>query len=200
MKHLNNFEKFNESRLKDIMVGGAITGATLLGANAIMNNPGRTDIKVNYIETEIAKFPEYRIQTPGSDNNFNLTIGSDGILGVMSKNGKNDRFTITVNEGIDYVYYRTSGGLRSVIYATTDKEMLPKSEKIDLSELEVVEETNSYRILRVDSFWSGLDYIIVNKNYENSGNEFIINNKKYTYLEKRFGFLLGSATFVFECK
>jgi hypothetical protein len=197
MKHLDNFEKFNEGRFKDMMIGGAIAGATLLGANAIMNP--RANIEVNYTETDIAKFPEYYVKTPGSDENFDLTISEDNVLGTKIHVGKSSRYTITVNEGIDYVYYKMSS-FGEVIYATTNKSILPKSERIDLTELEVVEETNSYKILRVSSFWSGLDFIAVDKNYQNSGNEFEIDGKKYTYLQKSFGFLEGTATFVFECK
>jgi hypothetical protein len=86
------------------------------------------------------------------------------------------------------------------IYATTNKSDLPGSEPIDLTELEIVEETGEYRILRVPSFWSSLDFILVNKGYSNTKNEFEMNGERYTYFEKSFSFLEGRASFVVKVR
>ena len=52
----------------------------------------------------------------------------------------------------------------------------------------------------VESFWSGLDFILVNKGYGNTKDEFEMNGDRYTYFEKSFGFLEGHASFVVKCK
>jgi len=77
---------------------------------------------------------------------------------------------------------------------------LPSSQEIDLSGLEIVEETGEYRVLRVPSFWSSLDFILVNKGYSNPKNEFEMNGVKYTYFEKSFSFLEGRGSFVVKVR
>jgi hypothetical protein len=86
------------------------------------------------------------------------------------------------------------------IYATTNKSDLPGGAPIDLTDLEIVEETGEYRILRVPSFWSSLDFILVNKGYSNTKNEFEMNGVKYTYFEKSFSFLEGKGSFVVKVR
>jgi hypothetical protein len=198
MKHLNNFEEHNESKLGKFFAGAAVAGATLWGANAIMNPVTKATAK--YQETDLAHFPEFLVITLGMDDNIQVSVNeNDGVIGSQMKHGKHTRYTITVEEGTDKVYYKVStfGGY---IYATTNKSNLPGSEMIDLSELEVVEENNEYRILRVPSFWSSLDFILVNKGYGNPKNEFEMNGERYTYFEKSFSFLEGRASFVVKCK
>ncbi len=198
MKHLNNFEEHNESKLGKFVAGAAVAGATLWGANAIMNPVTKATAK--YQETDLAHFPEFLVITLGMDDNIQVSVNeNDGVIGSQMKHGKHTRYTITVEEGTDKVYYKVStfGGY---IYATTNKSNLPGSEMIDLSELEVVEENNEYRILRVPSFWSSLDFILVNKGYGNPKNEFEMNGERYTYFEKSFSFLEGRASFVVKCK
>jgi hypothetical protein len=198
MKHLNNFEEYNESKLTPYIVGAALTGATLWGANAIMNPTTKATAK--YQETELAHFPEFYVRTLGTDDNLSVSVNeNDGVIGCQMTHGKHKRYTVTVEEGVNQVYYKTStfGGY---IYATTNQSNLPGSNLINLSELEVVEENNEYRILRVSSFWSGLDFILVNKGYGNTKDEFEMNGDRYTYFEKSFGFLEGHASFVVKCK
>ena len=198
MKHLNNFEEYNESKLTPYIVGAALTGATLWGANAIMNPTTKATAK--YQETELAHFPEFYVRTLGTDDNLSVSVNeNDGVIGFQMTHGKRKRYTVTVEEGVNQVYYKTStfGGY---IYATTNQSNLPGSNLINLSELEVVEENNEYRILRVSSFWSGLDFILVNKGYGNTKDEFEMNGDRYTYFEKSFGFLEGHASFVVKCK
>jgi len=198
MKHLNNFEEFNESKLTPYIVGAALTGATLMGANAIMNP--NTKATARYQETELAHFPEFYVKTLGMDDNLQVSVNeNDGVIGCQMRQGKHDRYTITVEEGQYIIYYKSStfGGY---IYATTNKSDLPSGEMIVLQDLKVIEETGEYTILEVTSFFSGLDYILVNKGYSNTKDEFEMNGERYTYFEKSFGFLPGSAPFVIKCK
>lgn len=198
MKHLNNFEEYNESKLGKFVAGAAVAGATLWGANAIMNPV--TKATARYQETDLAHFPEFHVITLGMDDNIQVSVNeNDGVIGSQMKHGKHTRYTITVEEGTDKVYYKVST-FGEYIYATSNKSNLPGSEMIDLSELEVVEENNEYRILRVPSFWSSLDFILVNKGYGNPKNEFEMNGERYTYFEKSFSFLEGRASFVVKCK
>jgi hypothetical protein len=115
------------------------------------------------------------------------------------RQGKHSNYSITVEEGIDKVYYKIST-FGEYCYATTNESNLPGGSMIDLSKLEVVEENNEYRILRVPSFWSSLDFILVNKGYGNTKNEFKMNGVRYTYFEKSFSFLGGKGSFVVKCK
>lgn len=198
MKHLHNFEEYNESKLTPYIVGAALTGATLMGANALMNP--NTKATAKYQETELAHFPEFYVRTLGMDDNLKVSVNeNDGVIGCQMKNGKYNRYTITVEEGVNRVYYKTSS-FGEYVYATTNRSDLPSGSLINLSELEVVEENNEYRILSVPSFWSGLDFILVNKGYGNPKNEFEMNGERYTYFEKSFGFLAGRASFVVKCK
>ena len=200
MKHLNNFEEYsqNESKLTKYITGAAIAGATLYGANAIMNP--NTKASAEYQETELAHFPEFYVRTLGMDDNIQVTVNDvDGVIGCKTSQGKHSSYTITVEEGQDIIYYKVSKW-GEYIYATTNKSILPNSNMINLSELEVVEETSNYKILSVPSFWSGLDLIFVNKGYSNPKDEFEMNGQKYTYLEKSFGFVQGSESFVIKCK
>ena len=198
MKHLNNFEEFNEGKLSNFVAGAAVAGATLWGANAIMNP--NTKATAKYQETELAHFPEFYVTTLGMDNNLNVSINeNDGVIGCQMRQGKHSRYTITVEEGIDKVYYKMST-FGEYIYGTTNKSDLPSGDHIDLSELEIVEETGEYRILRVTSFWASLDFILVNKGYSNTKNEFEMNGERYTYFEKSFSFLEGRGSFVIKVK
>lgn len=194
MKHLNNFEEFNESKLTKYALGAAALGATIWGANKLAN-PNK-EVKVRSNQTELVHFPEFSITTLGFDNNIDVSINEvDTTIGVKTRHGKRTRYTITVDESVDVVYYKVST-FGEYIYATSDKTILPGSKAIHLSDLEVVEETNSYKILRYPSFFSGLDFILVNKGYQNTKNEFEINGQRYSYFEKSFGFLEGHASFV----
>jgi uncharacterized protein YuzE len=198
MKHLNNFEEYNEGKLGNFVAGAAVAGATLWGANAIMNP--NTKATAKYQETELAHFPEFYVTTLGMDNNLNVSVNeNDGVIGCKVKQGKHSRYTITVEEGIDKVYYKMST-FGEYCYATTNKSDLPNGEMINLQDLEVVEETGEYRILRVPSFWSSLDFILVNKGYSNTKNEFEMNGQKYTYFEKSFSFLEGRGSFVVKVR
>ena len=198
MKHLNNFEEFNESKLTPYIVGAALTGATLMGVDSIMNPTTKATAK--YQETELAHFPEFYVRTLGMDNNINVSVNeNDGVIACKTKQGKHSNYTITVEEGTNIVYYKTSS-FGEYIYATTNGSNLPGGSMINLSELEVVEETAGYRILKVSSFWSSLDFILVNKGYSNTKNEFEMNGVKYTYFEKSFSFLEGRGSFVVKVR
>lgn len=200
MKYLNNFEEYshNEGKFGKFVTGAALVGAGLYGANAIMNP--NTQTTATYQETEVDHFPEFYVRTLSVDENINVTVNDvDTVIGCKTHRGKRSSYTITVEEGVDVIYYKVSQ-FGEYIYATTDKLILPGSNEINLSELEVVEEGEGYKILYVSSFFSGLDYIFVNKGYKNTKNEFEINGQKYTYLDKSFGFLKGSASFVIKCK
>jgi hypothetical protein len=198
MKHLNNFEEYNEGKLGNFVAGAAVAGATLWGANAIMNP--NTKATAKYQETELSHFPEFYVTTLGMDNNLNVSVNeNDGVIGCKVKQGKYSRYTITVEEGMSQVYYKLST-FGEYCYATTNKSDLPNGEMINLQDLEVVEETGEYRILRVPSFWSSLDFILVNKGYSNTKNEFEMNGQKYTYFEKSFSFLEGRGSFVVKVR
>jgi hypothetical protein len=198
MKYLNNFEEHNESKLGKFVAGAAIAGATLWGADAIMNP--NTKVSAEYRETELAHFPEFYVRTLGMDDNIQVTVNDvDGVIGCKTRQGKQDSYTITVEEGQDIIYYKVSKW-GEYIYATTNKSILPNSDEINLSQLEVIEETSNYKILSVPSFWSGLDLIFVNKGYSNPKDEFEMNGQKYTYLEKSFGFVQGNESFVIKCR
>ena len=198
MKHLNNFEEFNESKLTPYIVGAALTGATLMGVDSIMNPTTKATAK--YQETELAHFPEFYVRTLGMDNNLNVSVNeNDGVIGCQTKQGKHSNYTITIEEGTNIVYYKISS-FGEYIYATTNESNLPGGSIINLSELEVVEETGEYRILKVPSFWSSLDFILVNKGYSNAKNEFEMNGVKYTYFEKSFSFLGGRGSFVVKVR
>jgi hypothetical protein len=198
MKHLNNFEEFNESKLTPYIVGAALTGATLMGVDSIINPTTKATAK--YQETELAHFPEFYVRTLGMDNNLNVSVNeNDGVIGCQTKQGKHSNYTITIEEGTNIVYYKISS-FGEYIYATTNESNLPGGSIINLSELEVVEETGEYRILKVPSFWSSLDFILVNKGYSNAKNEFEMNGVKYTYFEKSFSFLGGRGSFVVKVR
>jgi hypothetical protein len=194
MKHIQKFEQYNESKLTKYVAGAAIAGATLWGANAIINPNKQATAK--YQETELAHFPEFYVRTLGFDDNISVSVNeNDGVIGSKHKQGKHNRYTITVEEGQDVIYYKTSA-FGEYIYATTNKSDLPSGSMIELSQLNIVKETDEYRILSVPSFWSGLDYILVNKGYSNSEHEFEMQGQRYTYFESSFGFLNGYASFV----
>lgn len=198
MKHLQNFDQYNESKLTKYVAGAAIAGATLWGANALMN-PNK-QVTAKYQETELAHFPEFYVRTLGFDDNISVSVNeNDGVIGSKHKREKHNRYTITVEEGQDIIYYKTST-FGECIYATTNNSDLPGGNMIDLSELEVIEETGEYKILSVPSFWSGLDFILVNKGYSNPKHEFEMQGQKYTYFEKSFGFIDGYASFVVRVK
>ena len=198
MKHLNNFEEFNEGKLGNFVAGAAVVGATMWGADAIMNPTSKATSK--YQETELAHFPEFYVKTLGMDDNIQVTVNDvDGVIGCKTRQGKHNSYTVTVEEGQDIIYYKLSTW-GDYVYATTNKSILPNGDEINLSQLEVVEETSNYKILSVPSFWSGLDLIFVNKGYSNPKDEFEMNGRKYTYLEKSFGFVQGSESFVIKCK
>lgn len=198
MRHLNNFEEFNEGKIGNFVAGAAVAGATLLGANAIMNP--NTKVTAEYKETELSHFPEFYVKTLGMDDNIQVSVSEkDGVIGCKIQFGKQSRYSITVEEGVDKVYYETST-FGEYIYATTNQFNLPNGQEIDLSKLKIVEETDEYRILRISSPWSGLDFILVNKGYKNKENEFEMNGERYTYLQKSFSFLEGKASFVVKVK
>ena len=162
-------------------------------------NPN-TKATAKYQETELSHFPEFYVTTLGMDNNLNVSVNeNDGVIGCQMKQGKHSRYTITVEEGVNQVYYKLST-FGEYCYATTNKSNLPNGDHIDLTELEIVEETGEYRILRVPSFWSSLDFILVNKGYSNTKNEFEMNGVKYTYFEKSFSFLEGRGSFVVKVR
>ena len=180
MKHLNNFEQFNEGKLGNFVAGAAVVGATMWGADAIMNPTSKATSK--YQETELAHFPEFYVKTLGMDDNIQVSVNeNDGVIGSQMKNGKHKRYTITVEEGTNIIYYKLST-FGEYIYATTNESNLPGGSMINLSEMEVVEENNEYKILRVPSFWSGLDFILVNKGYGNPKNEFEMNGEKMRFV------------------
>jgi hypothetical protein len=198
MKYLNNFEEHNESKFTKYVAGAALAGATLWGADAIMNP--NTKVSAEYQETELSHFPEFYVKTLGMDDNIQVTVNDiDGVIGCKTRQGKRNSYTVTVEEGQDIIYYKLSTW-GDYVYATTNKSSLPDGDMIDLSKLEVVEETSNYKILSVPSFWSGLDLIFVNKGYSNTKDEFEMNGQKYTYLEKSFGFIQGSESFVIKCR
>jgi hypothetical protein len=198
MKHLSNFEQYNESRLGKLAAGAAIVGATLYGANAIMNP--RTNVEAEYQETELAHFPEFYVRTLGMDENIKVSVNEiDGVIACKTHRGKHADYTITIEEGIDVVYWDISS-FGEYIYATTNKSNLPGGEKINISDLEVVKETDKYKILDCSSFFGGPDAIFVNKGYSNPKNEFEMNGKKYTYTEISLGFVSGYKSFVIKCK
>jgi len=234
MKHLHNFQEYNESNsvnknytlhhLNEIRrhghgdgsgrmtglalaAGAALAGTALLGHN--FTEPV-TKAKAEYNETEVAHFPEFFVTTLSGDRDIAVSVNDvDGTIGCHAPHGKGGSSnTITVEEGTDKVYFRFST-LGSYVYATTNPSHLPDANMIDLSKLEVVEETDGYKILQFNSTWSSVDYILVNKGYTNKEHEFEMNGKKYTYFEKsvkRHGlpgpdsFWKSEHAFVIKCK
>jgi hypothetical protein len=205
MKHLKEFEEYNEgnrslNKFGKFVAGAAIAGSTLYGINTLIpETPKKTTS--TYQETDKAHFPEFYVKTIGwFSSNINVSVNEvDGVIGSKTKHGKRSDYTITVEEGIDKIYWRRSSW-GEYIYATTDPSNLPGSDLLDLSKLEVIDENNEYKILKVPDFWSNLDYILVNKGYENKENEFEMNGQKYTYLEKNLGFWEGTHSFVIKAK
>ncbi len=121
MKHLENFENFNEGKFSNFAAGAAIVGATLWGANTLMNPV--TKATAEYRETELVDFPEFFVRTIGTDDNINVSINGD-VIGCSFHQGKYNRYTITVEEGTNNVYYKLST-FGVYIYATTNKSNLP---------------------------------------------------------------------------
>lgn len=201
MKHIKNYNDFcnEEIDMKKILIGGALVGGIAAGINSIDTTPGKST--ASYEETELANFPEYHVHTAQFfDDNLNISINkNDGVIGTYRQAGKQSDYTVTIEEGVSKIYYETSTW-GSYIYATTDNSDLPKGQKIDIDELEIVSETSDYKILKVPSFWSSFEYILVNKGYQNKENEFEINGNRYTYFEPNFGFIEGKAAFVVKCR
>lgn len=201
MKNIKNYNDFcnEEINMKKILIGGALIGGIAAGINSIDTSPSKST--ASYEETELANFPEYYVHTAQFfDNNLNISINkNDFLIGTKTIAGKATRYSVTIEEGVSTIYYKTStwGGY---IYASTNKNDLPSGQQININELNVVKETNEYRILEVPSFWSSFDYILVNKGYQNKENGFEIGGIGYTYFEPSFGFLKGKTAFVIKCK
>jgi len=185
--------------MKKMLIGGALIGGIAAGVNSMDNTPSKTTS--SYEETELTNFPEYYVRTAKIfDDNLDVSINkNNGVIGTRRRAGKHDDYSVTVNGDVSTIYYKTSTwGV--YIYASTNQNDLPGSEAVSLRELEVVEETDQYKILEVPSFWSKFDYIFVNKGYQNKENEFEMDGETYTYYEPSFGFLRGKAAFVVKCK
>ena len=201
MKNIKNYNDFcnEEVDMKKLLIGGALVGGLAAGINSIDTTPGKS--KASYEETELANFPEYHVHTAQFfDDNLNISINkNDGVIGTYRQAGKSSDYSVTVEEGVSTIYYETSTW-GSYIYATTNRNDLPSGQQVNLNDLEIVKETSEYKILRVPSFWSSFDYVLVNKGYKNEENAFEIDGVKYTYFEPNFGFLTGKAAFVVKCK
>lgn len=216
MKYLHKFDSFNEEiriglddrglpkltgtgkALRNLAVGGAIVGGLAYGAKSMYNSiPDKPVVK--YEQTVMGSFKEYYLRTPKMDDNIQFTINTkDGVIGSRIKVGKSDRYTLTVPSGVSKVYYDKStwGGY---VYGTTNSsDLQDPSDVIDLNTLDVAEEGPTYKILRVSSFWSNLDFIFVDKGFVSEQGEFEIDGEVYTYIEKSFGFLEGRASFVIK--
>jgi hypothetical protein len=216
MKYLHNFDSYNEEikislndrglpkltgtgkALRNLAVGGAIAGGLSYGANSMYQSiPDKPVVK--YEQTVMGSFKEYELRTPGSDYNIQFTINTkDSIIGSRIKVGKHDRYTLTVTSNVTKVCYDLSTWGGYIYGSSNSSDLQDPSDVIDLNELEVVEEGSTYKILRVSSFWSNLDYIFVDKGFESTMGEFEIDGETYTYIEKSFGFLEGRASFVIK--
>lgn len=216
MKYLHNFESYNEEikislndrglpkltgtgkALRNLAVGGAIAGGLAYGANSLYQSiPDKPVVK--YEQTVMGSFKEYELRTPGSDYNIQFTINTkDSIIGSRIHPGKHDRYTLTVPSNVTKVWYDRSTWGGYIYGSSNSSDLQDPSDVIDLNELEVVEEGSTYKILRVSSFWSNLDYIFVDKGFESTMGEFEIDGETYTYIEKSLGFWEGRASFVIK--
>lgn len=126
-----------------------------------------------------------------------MSISPDGIIGTSFHKGKTQKYTITLDRDVDHIYFKTSTFGQNV-YASYNPIEGKNSERINLNQLEVIEDNDHYKLLYRDNFFTGLHYILVNKKSLNTNNEFSIHNISYSVLTINRGFLSGDYHFIIK--
>lgn len=191
---IKKYEEFcnEEINLRKALIGGALVGGALATA-ASCNNKSTS---VSYNDKEVigsVEFKEYDVNPVGwVASDLYTTISNDGVISTHFKKGKHSSGTVTVNVGVDRIYYDEGF---SYIYSSSQKI---NDDIINLSDLEVVEDRPEYKILYHSGFINNIDYILVNKGYKetDSNKIFKINGEDYSYVEYDSGFLNGVYYFV----
>ena len=183
MKNIKSFSSFNEEINIRKTIATGLLSASLLTGCADTNKAYYTELTT----INNKKFNEYELDRPAFKTDITFTVGPSGFIGTRwhrttGKSGQNFG-TITLNRNVDVVYYDTST-FKSIVYA--DSSDL-KSDSIELRNLKVIEETDTYKIYDTGNWFSSIDYIMVNNGYMNKENEFIVDGVKYTYLSKTIG-------------
>jgi hypothetical protein len=190
MKNIKNYKDFcnEEVNWKKALIGTAIAGA--VGASVY-----KTSQITDYAElgdTEIVdgvKFNQYEVYTNGET--FDLNISEDGVISSSwseeKGSGKDERTvtycSITIPKDISVIWYEDKMDMENSIFVSGNK--INGGTRIDLSELSIVEETETY-IIYESSFFSSIDFIVVNKGHK-SGEEFKVEGSIGKYICDKIG-------------
>ena len=180
---LKTYEEFNEEiNFKNSLIAG-LSAATMAGAGfAYAKNYDKANLdKIEKITN--VTFKEYSLSALAQG--FEITISDDFVVAAHwdeteddgtdseghSKTKTVDYYGITAPEGTKeiYVLKKFWGGF----YASS--KPFEGSDKIDLSQKHPSENTTEYKLYNDMGFFSGLNYIIVNKKYS-KGEEFTLSD------------------------
>lgn len=183
MKHIKNYEKFNEEISNKALRNLATAGIITLGAAGLYNtvkNNGTGDF-VKEVKLGNIKFKEYDVIT--NYTHFDMIISDDGAISSHhsyseTEGSGEDSRTETINiyllnlpNNSTHFYYNKS--LFSVPKASLNE--FPESKKIELKDLNVYFEKDNY-IVYSGGFFGTFDYIIINKGILSDGEDFTIDN------------------------
>jgi hypothetical protein len=184
MKHLKSYESFDysaneEINIKKALIGGAfagIVGTGLYHTSQIYNYAEQEDTEV----ISGQKFNQYDVYVSGET--FDLNISDDGVISAewseehgSGKNRETRQFNcVTIPNETKEIWYDTKT-FESGNGVFVSIKSISGGEKINISELSIKEETDTYVIYDTPMF-SSIDYIIMDKGHT-SGEEFTIQNK-----------------------
>ena len=182
-KEISKFENFNEEiNLKNSLIAG-VAAATIAGAGiAYVKNYDKANLEKTEKIGQVS-FREYSLSALAQG--FNVTISNDNVTAAhwdeteddgedsegRTKTKTVDYYGITVPEGTKevYVLMKFWGGF----YAST--KQFTGADRISLSEKTPTENNSEYTLYNDMGFFSGINYIVVNKKYHD-GEEFTLSD------------------------
>lgn len=195
MKNIKNYEDFHneELNLKKALLGGVIAGVVGSG----LYHTSQINKFAELQETEIVgnqKFNQYDVYVNGET--FNLNISEDEVISAewQKKSGKTSHTyrSVTLPEGTTDIWIETELDAQNGIFVSS--KPLSGAKKMNLSELDVYDETDTY-IIYNPGFLSSIDYIILDKGHKN-GEEFKIEGKMGNWICDQ----IGSNIYIFSFK
>lgn len=181
MKNVKSYQEFTNEEIdfRKVLIGGAVVGGIGIGAYRL----NQINKYAELAETEVIsgiKFKQYEVYV--NDETFELNFSEDGVIsakwGESKGSGKHRKTvyynTITVPNKTKEVWFDTEffeadNGLFASI------KPISGGKKLTLSELDIIEETDTYVIYDTPMF-SSVDHIVMEKGHT-SGEEFTIQDR-----------------------
>jgi hypothetical protein len=209
LTHLENYDTYNENKIKNTLLGTALALSTLTNQgcqddSTINHSNNNFEIRIDdkrisatgdfpgFKYFKLSPHKEYNSSSYSPHSFFASINKKDGTISTVMDIGS--RYTdlvgtIIISDNVNTIYYIDD--FKYYLKASTNKDDIldKKLVSVNINTLNILEENDKYKILEVpyETHMLGLNggylrYIIVNKGYYDKLNEFEVDGEKYSAL------------------